>query len=242
MRNILNKKENDTIYRVEVNSRIDHLQIHGTYIVHPSLHEKLIKTHTDRGQVGYLTSSGHWIEQRGDISSLKDLPNMYYLRQLMLTSQHIADLSPLTGMKLTDINISNNFVGNLLPLKDMLSLENLDICQNPVKDLRPISRLLMLKTLDISQTGVTDLRPLQELSQLTVLRLAYTDVQDISALKALPGLREVDVRHTKVADLRPLLRAENPITVYCAGLQGEVMATLRGNPGIILVETAPPEQ
>lgn len=240
VRNYLNKKQEDVLYLTEVN-RVDALTLFGTHIPHPSIPERLIKTHVDKGAVNYMTGSGFWINVRGDLSSFKDVPKMYYLRRLWVTSQHITDLSPLSGMKLTDLMLCNNFVGNLLPLKDMPSLLHLDVCQNPLKDLRPIGKLYALKTLDISQTGVTDLRPLTELSHLEVLRLSYTDVQDIGVLKGLPNLREVDVSHTKVSDLRPLLRKEKPITVYCAGLQDEVMAALRGNPGIILVETAPPE-
>ena len=161
---------------------------------------------------------------------------MYYLRTLELTSQYIADLSPLAGMKLSRLNLANNFIGNLLPLKDMVSLTALDICQNPVRDLWPISRLLSLQALDISHTQVTDLSPLKDLTRLETLSLAYCDVQDIAVLSGLPNLKEVDVSHTKVTDLSPLLRQDQPITVYCAGLEDGVMKLVRNNPGIILTD------
>ncbi len=236
VRNILNKGIDEPIYRTEVNSRIDDLRIYGTYILHPDVAEELYKIHLDKGSVRYTTGSGIWIDSRGDISALNEIPNMYYLRTLELTSQHIADLAPLAGMKLTRLNLVNNFVGNLLPLKDMASLTNLDICQNPVRDLWPISRLLSLKALDISQTQVADLAPLKDLTQLETLSLAYCDVQDISVLAQLPRLEEVDISYTKVTDMSPLLRQSNPITVRCAGLPEDVLKTVRGNPGIILVE------
>ncbi len=235
VRNILNKPGNETIYRADVNSRIDDLRIYGTYILHPDIAEELHKTHLDRGSVRYTAGSGIWIDARGDISTLNDIPNMYYLRTLELTSQHIADLSPLAGMKLTRLNLANNFVGNLLPLKDMVSLTSLDVCQNPLRDLWPISRLLSLQALDISQTQVTDLTPLKDLTKLETLSLVYCDVQDISVLAGLPNLKEVDLSHTKVTDLSPLLRQE-PITVHCAGLSEKTLSAVRGNLGIILKE------
>ena len=231
----LNKDEAETIERNEITSQIQELCIYGTYIFHPSLDVSLIKTHLGKGAVEYSTSDG-FRPDRGDISSLEDIPNMYYVRSLTLTSQSISDLSPLSGMKLEAINLSDNYVGNLLPLKDMVTLRELDVCQNPLKDLTPLSRLLSLETLDISQTQVTDLHPLAELTKLETLKLAYCDVKDISVLAGLTNLREVDLSYTLVSDLSPLVRLDNPVTVYCAGLEDEIIETVRDNPGIVLVE------
>lgn len=231
----LNKDEADTIERGEITSRIQKLSIYGTYISHPSLEVALIKTHLGKGVVEYSTSDG-FRPDRGDISSLADIPNMYYLRDLTLTSQAISDLSPLLGIKLTAINLSDNYVGNLLPLKNMVTLRELDVCQNPLRDLTPLSRLLSLESLDISQTQVTDLAPLSELTKLEMLKLAYCDVKDIRILAGLPNLREVDLSNTLVTDLSPLVRPDNPVTVYCTGLQDEVIEEFRDKPGIVLIE------
>ena len=241
VRNILNKMGNETIYRTEVNSRIDDLRIYGTYILHPDIADGLLKTHLDRGNVRYTTGSGFWIDGRGDISTLEEIPSMYYLRTLELTSQHIADLAPLAGMKLTRLNLANNFVGNLLPLKDMVSLTALDVCQNPLRDLWPISRLLSLQALDISQTQVSDLAPLKDLTRLETLSLAYCDVQNIDILVGLPNLKKVDISHTGVTDLSPLLRQDSPIEVCCAGLSEDALKAVRSNPGIVLLEDSAQE-
>ena len=235
VRLVLNKEKADTIIRSEITSRMQEICIYGTYIIHPSLDVSLLKNHLGKGTVEYMTDDG-FRPVRGDISSLDDIPNMYYLRKLTLTSQAISDLTPLSGMKLKAINVSDNYVGNLLPLKDMVMLRDLDVCQNPLKDLTPISRLLSLETLDISQTQVTDLKPLAELTKLETLKLAYCDVKDISVLAGMPNLREVDISHTRVTDLSPLLRPDNPVTVYCAGLADEVIGAVRDNPGIVLIE------
>ncbi len=235
VRLVLNKEKADTIIRSEITSRIDEICIYGTYIIHPSLDVSLVKNHLGKGTVEYMTDDG-FCPYRGDISSLDDIPNMYYLRKLTLTSQNIFDLSPLSGMKLKSINLSDNYVGNLLPLKDMVMLEELDICQNPLKDLTPISRLLSLKSLDISQTQVTDLKTLAELTKMETLKIAYCDVKDISVLAGLPNLREVDLSNTSVTNLSPLIRQDNPITVYCTGLADEVIDAVRDNPRIVLVE------
>jgi hypothetical protein len=232
----LNKRGEDTILRNDVTTQIVSIRIYGTFIVHPTLDSELIKTHTGKGAVAYTTSDGFRIDTRGDISGLDDIPNAYYLRVLSLTSQSISDLSPLSGMKLEKINLSDNYVGNLLPLKDMVTLRQLDVCQNPLKALTPISRLLSLEFLDISHTQVTDLRLLAELTKLETLKLNYCAIRDISILAKLPNLREVDLSNTLVTDLSPLDRPDNPVTVRCAGLPDEVMEKARGMAGIALVE------
>jgi serine/threonine protein kinase len=231
----LNKTPEDTIYRNDVVSHIDKIVIYGTHILHPSLDVKLIKTHLEKDAVSYMTDDGFTVE-RGDISSLDDIPTMYYLRSLTLTSQSITDLSPLSGMKLEEVNLTDNYVGNLLPLKDMVTLRELDVSQNPLRDLTPISRLLSLTSLDISQTQVTDLAPLRELTKLETLKLAYCDVRDISVLAKMPDLQEVDVSNTLVTDLSPLVRPGNPVTVRCVGLPKEVVDKVRDKTGIVIID------
>ena len=235
VRNALNKNVGDVIYRTEVTSRIDAIRIYGTFILHPSLDDVLLKKHVGKGTVAYSTDRGFWIDDRGDISTLAEIPNMYYLRDLTLTSQSITDLKPIEGMKLERICLADNFVGNLLPLKDMVTLRELDFCQNPLRDLTPISRLLSLEALDISQTQVTDLTPLSDLTMLKSLSLAYCDVSDISVLANMTYLQELDISNTLVTDLTPLLGRAEPLTVICDGLPDDVVAQMAGAENVIVV-------
>ena len=235
VRNALNRDFESQLYRRDMSSHLGDIRIYGTFIVHPSLDTILIKTHLGKDEVAYSTSDGFIIDARGDISTLKEIPNAYYLRNLTLTSQNISDLSPLSGMKLEKINVSDNFVGNLLPLKDMVTLRELDVCQNPLRDLTPISRLLSLEHLDISHTQVTDLSPLIELTKLQTLYLNYCDISDISVLANLPNLREVDLSNTLVTDLSPLARSDNPITVRCDGLADQTVDAGRKASNLIIV-------
>ena len=237
VRNALNYDFETQLHRRDMSAHLSDIRIYGTQIIHPSLDDIfLVKDHVDKDTVAYSLSGFGRIDARGDISSLEEVPNAYYLRTLMLTSQSISDLSPLSVMKLERINLSDNFVGNLLPLKDMVTLRELDVCQNPLRDLTPISRLLSLEALDISHTQVTDLSPLAELTKLQTLSMVYCDIADISVLASLPNLREVDLSHTLVADLSPLARPGDPVTVRAAGLADEVVDAARGLAGIVVVE------
>ncbi|MCL2071615.1 MAG: serine/threonine protein kinase [Oscillospiraceae bacterium] len=237
VRNILGVAQDYVIYRTLLVSRVRELSVYGRSIVHPDQNENgLVKEHIGRGAVNYHADNAWFVGDRGDIASLDEIPNMYYMFRIELSSQSIADLTPLTGMKLETIVLADNYIGNLVPLKDMVTLRKLDVCQNPLRDLTPISRLLSLEYLDISQTQVTDLSPIVELTKLETLSLVYTDVSDIGVLSSLTNLREVDVSHTSVTDLTPLIRAGEPITVRCAGLPDAVIDMVRGVDGIVLVE------
>lgn len=194
VRNALGKQEQDTIYYSEVYYQIDALDIYGTFVLHPGLDTALIKQHVEAGHVVYWTDSGFLISARGDIDSLADVSDFYYLRELRLTSQSISELGPLEGLKLEVLDVSNNFVGNLMPLKDMATLRELSVCENPVENIAPLSRLLSLERLDISQTQVGDLTPLKPLTKLQQLELNYCEVSDLSPLGGLTKLRVLGMR------------------------------------------------
>ena len=225
----------DAIYLSEVQN-ISEIRIYGTNVLYPSQDDTLTKTSVSKDVVSYTDSSGLPINTRGDISSLSDIPKMYYLRTLSLTSQSISDLTPLSGMKLDTLVLCDNFIGNLLPLCDMVTLTYLDLCQNPLADLTPISKLLSLNYLDISQTQVTSLKPLAALTKLQTLNMEYCDVKDISVLAKLKSLTYVDLSNTLVTDLDPLVHPDNPVTVRCVGLPKAVLDKVRGKSGIVLVE------
>lgn len=212
VRVFLNKEQYATIYLAEA-LRVDKIRIYGTYIDHPSLNTIVTKRHKENDRVEYWTDRGFNISERGDVSALNDITAFYYLRELTLSSQSIADLSPLSGMKLVRIDVSNNFIGNLLPLKDMVMLRELDVCQNPLNNLTPISRLLSLERLDISQTQVSYLKPLSGLTKLTQLELNYCDAKDLSPLQSLTRLKILGMRGVAAKDYDFLRNMEQLISL-----------------------------
>ena len=237
VRNIIGKEPKKAISRMELVNHVQELYIYGTHIEHPYIkaNTKFTKKHVEKGFVEYKEDAYGSVDERGDISSLTDIPNMYYLRILELTSQNISDLTPLAGMKFERLVLCDNYIGNLLPLKDMATLKELDLCENPLRDLTPIRGLLSLTYLDISQTSVTDLAPLSGLSRLETLNLVWCDVKDLRPLAKLGNLKEIDLSHTAVTDLRPLVREAEPVTVHCSGLPEDTIDAVRGM-NIILVK------
>jgi hypothetical protein len=131
----------------------------------------------------------------------------------------LADLSPLKGLALTNLNCTNTEVADLSPLKGM-KLISLSCGATRVSDLAPLEGM-PLDYLDCSYTRVSDLAPLHgmqltlgyfgpEVSDLTPLKgmpltrlLIGKGVSDLTPLKGMP-LQELECAGSAVSDLSPL--------------------------------------
>jgi len=195
-----------------------------------------------------------------DISPVRALPN---LRSLHCSGKSLgayagrqqyvgrfADLSPLQGLKLTDLFIINTPVVDLTPLKgmpltrftclstmvfDLAPLKGMPLtflhCNGPeVADLTPLQGMALTR-LSCSNTAVADLTPLKGMP-LTELDCMFTEVADLSPLKGMP-LQSLRCMRTKVADLSPLKGM--PLTqLSCDRTEVADLSPLKGMPLTIL--------
>ena len=131
-----------------------------------------------------------------DISPLAGLS----LVQLDLSQCPVKDLGPLKGQKLTALYLEETAVEDIGPLQDM-PLTELYLSKTKVKDIGPLKGM-PLKTLNLVETAVTDLTPLAG-SKIEMLWLNDCPVSDIGPLRDVP-LVSLTLAGTKVADLSPL--------------------------------------
>jgi Leucine-rich repeat (LRR) protein len=141
------------------------------------------------------------------MSAVKPILESRGVTGLELPAQNVKDLSPLPGLtalrhlKCAGTAGAPGEIRDLTPLKG-LRLEMLDLSQNAdLADLRPLAGM-PLKRLGLFATSVSDLTPLKG-SKLEVLQLAGTRVTDLKPLKGLP-LKMLVVNDTAVSDLTPL--------------------------------------
>jgi Leucine-rich repeat (LRR) protein len=142
------------------------------------------------------------VDQVKDVSPLKTLTT---LRNLSCTgstmgSGQLADLSPLSGLKLQVLNVSNTQVSNLAPLKGM-PLESLSCANTKVADLAPLAGM-PLAHLQLQWTQVTSLTPLRD-SPLVDLNICGTRVTDLAPVRNMK-LDSFYCDATRIADLSPL--------------------------------------
>jgi serine/threonine protein kinase len=152
------------------------------------------------------------------VEALRDLP---LVRLRCGGNRAIKDLTPLSGMRLVELDIHKTGVSDLSPLKDV-PLEYLDASDTAVSDLTPL-RGKQLRSLLIDRTAVTELTALRGMP-LTILHLAGTPAMDLYSIFAgLPGERPLEDlsfdhspwRDVGVLDARnlPALRLVNGVSV-----------------------------
>ncbi|HEY1791088.1 MAG TPA: leucine-rich repeat domain-containing protein, partial [Verrucomicrobiae bacterium] len=108
---------------------------------------------------------------------------------LSLSGQPFADLAPLRGAHISDLDLDHTGVSDLAPLHGMPLVE-LRLAVTKVADLAPL-RGMPLETLDITSLPVTDLSPLRGLP-LTYLKMNNCkSITDLSPLAGMTTLRTV---------------------------------------------------
>ncbi len=165
-----------------------------------------------------------------DLSPVRAFPG---LQKLFCGGSHnagaqgrIADLSPLRGMQLTEMRVTNNLrISDLTPLKDM-KLKSLMCYHTQVSDLSPLKGMPLV-ALDCSYTQVSDLAPLRDM-KLVTLSVGVTNVVDLAPLKGMP-LTTLDCYKTKVSDLKPL-KGMPLRSVICYHTQVSDLAPLKDAP------------
>jgi serine/threonine protein kinase/Leucine-rich repeat (LRR) protein len=172
------------------------------------------------GQVQNHTKDGVVVELRlaadhvADISPLRALVGLQVLHcGTTGSASPLADLSPLKGMKLTELDFPHTQVSDLSPLKGM-PLTSLACSGARVADLSPLKEA-PLTSLDVTDNrAVSDLAPLHG-APLTTLLIGNTSVEDLSPLKGM-ALTHLNFSGTLVSDVTPL--AGMPLTdLVCGG-------------------------
>ena len=155
------------------------------------------------------TGGGQFVERDGKIliavlsnAGVTDLTPLagLQLEALDISDNPLTDISPLKGLPLHRLGLEGTKVADLTPLAGM-PLTELYMNRTPVHDLSPLKGM-HLQVLNLLGTGVEDLSPLAGMP-LQSLWLNGTGVKDISPLRGCP-LVSLTLERTRVADLAPL--------------------------------------
>jgi serine/threonine protein kinase len=153
---------------------------------------------------------GYWLEQLKDLPIPADKPLKDRLSlaesgrlALDLSSTSLSDLSPISGMPIDSLSLTNcRQVIDLTPLHGLL-LRTLLLNNTSVRDLSSMRHQTNLVRLYARGTPIADLTPLQGL-KLQYLDLADCNhLTDIQPLAGMP-LIELRLRSTRVTSLAPL--------------------------------------
>jgi Leucine-rich repeat (LRR) protein/putative cell wall-binding protein len=161
------------------------------------------------------------------IAPLKDMTRLAYL---YANDNEITDLSPLADFNLEDgeIELARNNIRNLSPLAGLKvsGTLSLDISENEVIDLNPLKSLSGLTSLRARGNKINSLEPLKELKELNVLDLSNNTLASLTGLsiannrnykldfsdnllkdiKALENVTagDIDLENNQIVDISPL--------------------------------------
>ncbi len=161
---------------------------------------------------GVVTELAFVPEQVTDISPVRALTT---LRKLDIHGPGgdratLANIAPLKGLKLVQLNIGENKVSDLTPLREM-PLEWLAVWTFRGTDLTPLKGM-PLRWLNVGGGGQElDLTPLAG-APLNFLCINHTLVSNLTPLKGLP-LTSVEFSNTKVTDFSPVRRIKTLETI-----------------------------
>jgi hypothetical protein len=132
------------------------------------------------------------------------------LTWLDLDDNRISDVSPLKVLtNLTYLDLDGNRISDVSPLKVLTNLTFLDVDDNQISDMSPLSVLIKLRVLDLEGNKLSDISPLKVLTNLTELDLHNNEISDISAISALTNLTELDLHNNEISDISAISALTN---------------------------------
>lgn len=150
---------------------------------------------TDEPRCAELAGLTGLIANNSGITNLDGLQYAHSLSTLNLYNNDVTDLEPLRGLQklgLLDLG-SNPHLTDLEPLRDLPALFYLGLNRSTgVTDLSPITGLDTLRQLHLAELpGITTVAPLSGLTGLTALNLSKSGLTDFDSLRSLPGLQRL---------------------------------------------------
>ena len=181
---------------------------HATNLEHLSLGN--VGMVSDLTPLSNLTSLQRLNVARNQISDIRPLAGLIYLRALVLHDNEIRDIPPLANLtNLIDLNLGGNHIDNLEPLTDLTRLQILHLSGNQITDITPLANLAGLTQLTVSHNQVSDVRPLAGLINLTFLNLRNNRINDLNPLANLTALETLRLDINAITDITPLTGLKN---------------------------------
>jgi eukaryotic-like serine/threonine-protein kinase len=128
--------------------------------------------------------------ETGQLTDLTPLRSLRLNKLNVSGNPHLHDLSPIKGMPLFFLNVSDTAVASLADAADS-PLKDLRAARTPLTDLGPVRSLPQLRVLDCQGCPIANLEPLVG-SSIEELMIDYRPTRDAEVLKGLASLRKIN--------------------------------------------------
>ncbi|MBS0603884.1 MAG: leucine-rich repeat domain-containing protein [Verrucomicrobia bacterium] len=127
------------------------------------------------------------------------------LRELDLYNNNITDVSPLKNLgQLQKLDLAQNKITDVSALQNLLQLQTLELSSNQIRDISALANLAELRELNLIQNQIIDVSALGNCTQLRCLKLSNNQITDVSALGNLVELRVLNLAQNQITDISAL--------------------------------------
>jgi len=163
-----------------------------------------------------------------NVSDLSGLEHFTKLKTLVLSSNAISDIGPVSGCtELEVLDVYSNGISDIEPLKALTKLRSLSLLDNSLTSIAALSGLTELTELALGYNSITDLSPIAGLTKLHDLYLDSNGISDISALSGLSSLTYLSLENNNITDLSPLMGLSSLKDLYISGNSGLTAEAVR---------------
>ncbi len=148
------------------------------------------------------------------IKSFKIFTELTDLRSLTFNKCNLIFIDFLNAAKdLEYLDLSDNKIFDLTPIKNLKNLKILNLNTNQISDIQVLKNIKSLEELDLFNNEISDISSLRNLSNLTTLNLSYNEIYNIDPISSLSSLINLDLNHNKVYDIEGLHILNNLVKV-----------------------------
>ncbi|MCL1918106.1 MAG: protein kinase [Peptococcaceae bacterium] len=127
------------------------------------------------------------------------------------------------------LDLSNNQISDITPLKSLTHLTTLNLNNNQISDLTSLAGLLQLTELrlggnSLSSSALTSLEPLKELTKLSI---NDNNVNDLKNLEKLTALEELDINKLTLTTITPLKSLKKLKMLHASELTADEVSELK---------------
>ncbi|MBT3813906.1 hypothetical protein HOE37_05235 [Candidatus Woesearchaeota archaeon] len=183
------------------------------------------------GGIEHLTSLETLELKYNSIVDIALLSSLTGLKSLNLYgNKNIVNIIPLSNLiSLNDLNIGDNSIVDIAPLSGLTNLKDLILKYNDIINIAPLSSLTGLKSLNLyGNFKIVDISDLSDLTLLTFLSLGHNDIINIAPLSNLIGLTYLNLVNNDISDITSLSNLNQLNKLYLNGneLDGDDLTIL----------------
>lgn len=139
------------------------------------------------------------------IKNLKGLEACISLRSIELSENEIVDLGPLKDLKLLQqLILAKNKIKDVTPLQSLVKLQHLDLDQNQIEKIDSLGGFTNMRSFYVAGNKIKDISVVAKFTKVWSMYLQGNPISDLKPLSQLQFLDQLDISNTQVADLSPL--------------------------------------